>query len=121
MRVILKHAPWVLLAGSLVVAGLLWLLPINWYEATLGVHACDPEGLAFAGLTLVVGLALLSGAVFLVLVDKSAGRRRKTALLALAVAALAIHLARGPALLRERAWTQSTCDVAAPMDARPLH
>ncbi len=121
MRVLLKYAPWVLLAGSLALAGLLWLLPINWYEATLEIHACDPDGLAFSGMLLVGGLALAALAVILVLVDRSGGRWRRPAVLFLAAASSAIHLARGPELLRERAFTESRCDVAARSTTQPQH
>jgi hypothetical protein len=121
MRVILKYAPWVLLAGSLALAGLLWLLPINWYEATLEIHACDPDGLAFSGMLFAGGLALSAVAVILVLVVRSAGRWRRPAVLSLAAAVSAIHLARAPELLRERAWTESRCDVAASTATQPLH
>jgi hypothetical protein len=106
----------VLLAGSMVLAGLLWLLPINWYEIADGFHACDPDGLGISEGILVVGLVLLAGAVILVLVDAGAGKRRRRILLASSAALLACHLARVPELLREEAWTSTTCDVSARMD-----
>lgn len=115
MRAVLRYGCLVLVAGSLVLAGLLWLLPINEYE----VHACDPDGVAISGALLLGGILLITGAVVLVLVDRSVTRRRRRILLGLSAAVFAIHLARGPELLRERAWTSSVCDVG-PMDNKPL-
>ena len=107
MNVLLRYGCLILLAGSLVLAGLLWLLPINAYE----VHACDPDGVAVSTAFLLSGLLLLAGAVACIFVDGSAGRRRRRILLGLSGVVFAIHLARGPELLRERAWTSRTCDV----------
>jgi hypothetical protein len=115
VRAFLRYSCLVLMTGSLALAGLFWLLPINWYE----VHACDPDGLAISGALLLAGILSIAGAVVLVLVDRSASTRRRRILLALSTAIFAIHMARGPALLREQAWTSSRCDVE-PMDSRPL-
>jgi hypothetical protein len=114
VNALLRYGCLILLAGSLVLAGLLWLLPINGYE----VHACDPDGVAVSSALLLSGLLLLAGAVAGILVDGSASRRRRRILLGLCGAVFAIHLARGPELLRERAWTSRTCDVG-PTKSRP--
>jgi hypothetical protein len=101
----------------LLLAALLWLLPVNWYDATQGFRACDPDGLAISLGLLLLGIVLVVGAVALVLIDKSASPRRRRILLAVAAAICATHLARGPELLREHAWTEARCDVG-PMPNR---
>jgi hypothetical protein len=109
MRSVIRYGCLVLLAGSMILGGLLWLLPINEYE----VHACDPDGVAVSGAILLGGILLATGATILALLDKSGSKRRRRILLGLTAAAFAIHLARGPELLRERAWTSSNCDVGS--------
>ena len=115
MRAVLRYGCLVLLAGSLVLAALLWLLPINEYE----VHACDPDGVAISAGLLLGGILLIATAGVFVLVDRSASRRRRRILLGLSAGVFAMHLARGPEILREEAWTRSHCDVR-PMDNKPL-
>ena len=110
---LLRYGGLILLAGALALAGLLWLLPINEYE----VHACDPDGVAVSSAFLLGGLLLLAGAVVCIFVDGSVSRRRRRILLGLSGVVFAIHLARGPELLRERGWTSRTCDVG-PTESR---
>ena len=107
VKALARYGCLILLAGSLALAGLLWLLPINEYE----VRACDPDGLAVSSAFLLSGLLLFAGAVACIFVDGSASRRRRRILLGLSGVVFAIHLARGPELLREREWTSRTCDV----------
>jgi hypothetical protein len=107
VRVALRYGCPLLLVGSLLAAALLWLLPINEYE----FHACDPDGLAIATALLLLGIALTTGAAAFALFDRSASKRRKRILLGLSAALLVVHMARGPELIRERSWTNQTCDV----------
>ena len=110
---LLRYGGLILFAGSLALAGLLWLLPLNAFE----VHACDPDGLAVSSAFLLSGLLLLAGAVACIFFDGSASPRRRRILLGLSGVVFAVHLARGPELLREGAWTSLTCDVG-PTESR---
>jgi hypothetical protein len=102
-----RYGGLVLVASSLVLAGLLWLLPINEYE----VHACDPDGVAISGMFLFGGILLITGAAVFAFLDRKASHRRRRILLGICAAIFALHLARGPEILREHEWTNARCDV----------
>lgn len=115
MRALLRYSGPLLLVGALVTAVLLWRLPVNDYE----FHACDPDGLAISTAFLLLGVALATGAAVLAVCDRSASRHRKRVLIALCAAILVVHLARVPELLRERAWSNQTCDVGPMKNPHP--
>jgi len=110
-KILLRYGSRLLLAGSVIFASLLWLLPFNKYKEMDGFPGCDIDGLAASEGILFFCLAQLAGAVILGLLDAGSEKRHRLRLLAVSAGFLVVYLARAPTLLHEAAWTRDNCSV----------